>query len=94
MIILAIPLKKGMIKMNWLYGFRFKKSFESDENWYKINEYGARRFIFWAVPLLIIGGLSFVIPFGGNEPLILLFAFAPLIVLIPAIESYLYAKNL
>ena len=42
MIFLSIPLKNGSIKMNKLYGFRFSKSFESDENWYKINKCGAK----------------------------------------------------
>ena len=94
MILLVYPLKKGLIKMNWWYGFRFSVSFKSDENWYNINKYGAKRFMFWAIPLLIIGLIAFVIPFNENFLLILLFSFLPLIVLIPAFESYLFAKNL
>ena len=94
MIIVCIPLKKGIVKMNMLYGIRFEKSFESEENWYKINEYGAKRFILWALPLFILGICAFLIPFD-NEILILIFAFAPLvIILIPTVESYYYAKNL
>ena len=94
MIVLAYPLKKGLIKMNWWYGFRFSVSFKSDENWYNINKYGAKRFMFWAIPLMIIGLIAFVIPFNENFLLILLFSFLPLIVLIPAYESYVFAKNL
>ena len=39
---LSIPLIKGKVKMNYLYGVRFKKSFESEENWYALNRYGGR----------------------------------------------------
>lgn len=94
MIVLCIPLKKGIVKMNMLYGIRFEKSFESEEYWHKINEYGAKRFIFWSLPLLALGICAFLIPFD-TEILILIFAFAPLvIILIPTVQSYYYAKNL
>jgi len=94
MILLAFPLKKGLIKMNWWYGFRFSESFKSDENWYKINKYGAKRLIFWAIPLLIFGLIAFIIPFYENFLYSLIFSFLPLIVLIPAYECYLFAKKL
>ena len=93
MILLAIPLKNGSIKMNHWYGFRFSKSFESDEAWYKINEYGAKRFIVWSIPILIAGIFCFIVPFDENMFLILFFSFFPMIVVIPAIECYRYAKN-
>jgi hypothetical protein len=44
-IAVCIPLLKNKIRMNRWYGMRFRKSFESDENWYKINRYGAKRMI-------------------------------------------------
>jgi len=37
---LAIPLIKEKVKMNHLYGVRFAKSFESEENWYRKNKKG------------------------------------------------------
>jgi hypothetical protein len=94
MIALFIPLKKGLVKMNIAYGVRIKKSFESEENWYTINKYGAKRFMFWSIPLILVGLFTFFIPLNENEILILLFACAPLIVLIPTIETLLYAKKL
>ena len=94
MILLSIPLKNGLIKMNKLYGFRFSKSFESDENWYKINEYGAKRFMFWSIPLLFVGLFSFFLTFDNNTILILIFSCFPVIILIPTFECYLFAKNL
>ncbi len=93
MILLSIPLKNGSIKMNYWYGFRFPKSFESDDAWYKINEFGAERFIKWSIPILVAGLFSFFIPFD-NMFLILFFSFFPIIILIPVYECYLFTKNL
>jgi hypothetical protein len=31
----SIPLLLGKIKMNYFYGFRIRKAFESEENWYE-----------------------------------------------------------
>lgn len=94
MIILAIPLKNGSIKMNYWYGFRIPKSFESDDVWYMLNEYFAERFIKWSLPIILAGMFSFFIPFGDNLLLILFFSFFPMIILIPAYETYRYSKNL
>ena len=93
-IVLAIPLKNGKIKMNRLYGVRIPKSFDSEENWYKINKYGAERMIIWAIPLIAIGFISFFITFYRNVLLISVFSAAPLIILIPVIEVFFYAKRL
>ena len=41
-ITVCIPLLNKKIGMNRWYGFRFRKSFESNEHWYEINRYGAR----------------------------------------------------
>lgn len=94
MILVVIPLKNGSIKMNQIYGMRISKAFESDENWYKINKYGANRFIIWTIPLFIIGLITFFIPFNNNGILIPIFALAPLIIIIPTVETYIYAKKL
>ena len=94
MILLSIPLKNGSIKMNYWYGFRFSKSFESNDAWYKINEFGAERFIKWSIPIIVAGLFSFFIPFNDNMLLILLFSFLPMIILIPAYECYQFTKNL
>ncbi len=97
-VIISIPLLKKHVKMNRIYGVRFKKSFESEESWYKINQYGAKRLITWSVPLMLIGIATFFVDFGGHEnantTLVIAFACAPLIVIIPAIESYCYARKL
>jgi hypothetical protein len=93
-IILAIPLLLGKIKMNHTYGFRLKKAFESEDNWFRINKYGAKHLLFWGVLLVMVGLLPKVIPIHDR--------YAPLIGLLCAIAAvvgfclptYLYAKKL
>jgi hypothetical protein len=55
----CIPLLMRRIKMNRWYGFRIKKSFESEENWYEVNEMGARIFIVWSFLLILAGSALF-----------------------------------
>jgi hypothetical protein len=40
---LVIPLYLEKVGMNYLYGVRFPRSFESDRAWYKINKYECLR---------------------------------------------------
>jgi hypothetical protein len=54
-IMISIPLYLGKVKMNGVYGFRIRKAFESEQNWYRINRYGARALILWAVVLMAVG---------------------------------------
>lgn len=93
-IAVCIPLLRGNIAMNRWYGIRFKKSFESEENWYAINRYGAQRMILWSVILVNIGILSFFIPAGSRGVLQYMITGAPALLLIPAIESWLFARKL
>jgi uncharacterized membrane protein len=94
MLILFYPLYKGKIRMNKFYGVRFQKSFKSDENWYKINRYGAKIFILWSIPIFILGFLAFYMPFDDYFILMIVFSFTPLIILIPFIQTYLFIKKL
>ncbi len=88
---LCIPLLKDKIKMNHWYGIRwFKKSFESDENWYKINRYGGRRMIIWSMVLIAIGVVAFFLPVSGTGTILL--ASAPMIYVIPAVECWQFTK--
>lgn len=81
--------------MNYWYGFRLKKSFEYDENWYKINKYGAQHLINRSPLLIQIGIITFFIPFGYNETLIIFFSLVPVYVIISlVIKTYLYTKKL
>ena len=97
-VVLSVALLQGNVKMNRWYGFRIKKAFSSEENWYKINRYGARRVMLWSAPLFLAGVVALCLPFGSadhvNLPLVLAFASAPLVVLIPVIETCLHARKL
>jgi len=94
-IAISIPLVRGSISMNDWYGVRFKKSFSSDENWYKINKYGRKQLIFWSSFLILFGALTLFMPLQGNTSLAIANSCAPLLFLItPVLKSYRYAKDL
>ena len=91
----CMPLAKDRIGRNHFYGMRVPKSFESDENWYAINRYGARRFFFWSGVLVLIGVAGLFFPLGEDTVLIVLVALAPAVVyLIGAYETYRFSKKL
>lgn len=94
MILLSIPLVLRQMPMNKVYGIRFKKSFESEENWYKINTYGGKQLILWSIPLILLGVTTFFLPLDENKHWIILIACAPLIILVPVVISYIYSRKL
>ena len=55
LIAVSVPLYLGKIKMNSAYGFRIRKAFESEENWYQINRYGAKALMYWSVIIMVVG---------------------------------------
>ncbi len=91
----CIPLLRNKISMNQWYGIRFKKSFESTENWYKINKYGAGRMVFWSIVIIVISATILFFPLHGNKTIqVIMLLCVPLLIVIPAIESWLYARKL
>lgn len=97
-ILVAIPLLKRKIKMNGWYGIRIPKSFASDENWYRINEYGAKQLIVWAIPLMAFGLFCVLLPStAGKMPMHQLFV-GPgptfLYIVIVVIRAIRYADKL
>ena len=93
-ILLSIPLLKRKVPMNRWYGARFKKSFESEENWYRINAYSAKQVMIWSVPLLLMGIVTLFLPLEGHTRLTQLVACAPLLICVPALLSYRFARKL
>ncbi|NPU86250.1 MAG: SdpI family protein [Syntrophaceae bacterium] len=55
LILVSLPLYLGKIKRNSVYGFRISQAFESEENWYAINRYGAGVLMLWSVVLAVFG---------------------------------------
>jgi len=91
---LAIPLVRGQVGRNALYGVRFSQSFQSDDAWFAINRFGGRRLIVWSIPLVAIGIISFFLPLQSHTGLTLTLGFAPLIfILIPLIETWRFARR-
>jgi len=89
-IVLSRPFVSGKVPMNPLYGVRFKRSFESDAIWYEINRYGGRRMIVWSCAILGLGVAALFTP----SAVTLALGFAPLLYLVPCIESYRRLRRL
>lgn len=97
-IALGLPLTKRKVKMNLWCGVRIPKSFQSDENWFKINEYGGRQLVIWSVPLIARGLLCFAIPMKDIHRGFEAFAFGAfpvfLFIAIVAVRTFRYAGKL
>lgn len=94
-IAISVPLVQKRIAMNDWYGIRFKKSFASDDNWYKINAYGGKQLIVWSVLLIAFGVATFFMPLHGKKVLTIVNSCAPVFFLIPPVlKSYRYANDL
>lgn len=97
---ISVPLVLGKIPMNFVFGIRFSKAFDSEENWYKINRYGGKQIIVWSIPLILLGlGAAFLPSVSGLAPeqlatMDIFLAMAPVIVLIPTFTSWRYAQKL
>lgn len=92
--LLCRPLLRGNVGRNSLYGFRTRKSLESDENWDAINRYGAAAMIRWGWALLVAGVLTLFLPLEGNTPMTLLAAVIPtLLVIVPCVQTWLYSRK-
>ena len=89
--ILLTPLYRGKVRTNPVYGIRIRKAFESEENWYKINRYGAIALMYWAVLIIVAGVICLFIP-----PQFVLTAakVSILLIIIPLIQVMRYGKKL
>jgi uncharacterized membrane protein len=90
---MAGPLIRGEVKMNHWYGVRVRQAFESEEKWLDINRFGGRRLRTWGSIILAAGIVALLFDLGSNPGLLLLFTLTPLLVLIPALQSVLYARR-
>ncbi|HMK34206.1 MAG TPA: SdpI family protein [Desulfomonilaceae bacterium] len=90
-ILVSIPLLLGKIKMNCAYGFRIRKAFESEENWYTINRYGSKALMCWGVCVMILGiSCLFVAP----QSVLTVAKLTFLSVIVPIIQTLRYARRL
>ena len=95
---ISLSLVNHKIKMNHLYGVRIKKSFESDDNWYRINAYGGKQLIIWFIPMIFAGLICFIVPISDTNRNLLTFVLGvgpmTLCVAIAVIKMHIYARNL
>src|SRR5436305_318054 len=81
---MAIPLLQGKVGPNAQFGIRFRECFQSNEAWFAINRYGAKRMIIAAVPMIVSGVATLFIPLQTRPSWALLLGLAPLaFILIP-----------
>ncbi|HNR35226.1 MAG TPA: SdpI family protein [Candidatus Hydrogenedentes bacterium] len=96
-ILLSVPLVYRKIPMNRWYGFRLRKSFQSDECWFSINEYGGRQLILWSLPLIVTGAIKIFLPMDGLEDSVAaILGAGPLVVCmgIAIVRTLIFAKKL
>ncbi len=95
---MSLPLVNHKIKMNHFYGVRIKKSFESDDNWYRIKSYGGKQLIIWSILMILSGFACFIIPISDTNRNLLSFVLGivpmTLCVAIAVIRILFYARNL
>jgi uncharacterized membrane protein len=92
-VMVALPLSQGKVAMNHFYGVRVRRSFESEEKWYKINRFGGRQLMIWGAIIAAMGAMMIFLDLEKIGEGMYLFLFVPLLVLVPAVRSVLYARR-
>ncbi len=91
LIAVCIPLYLGKVKMNYVYGFRIRKAFESEENWYKINKYGAKALLCWSGVIIALGIISL---FVEPSSVLTVSKIGFISLLVPIVQTLYYARRL
>jgi hypothetical protein len=91
LIAVSILLLLGKIKMNYLYSFRIRNAFESEENWYRINRYGAKALMVWSVVLMVVGIACLYIE---PQSVLTVAKVSFVSLLVPAVQTLYYARRL
>lgn len=63
MFLVSLPLIRGRVAMNKMYGIRLPKAFESEANWYAINTFGGKLLAACSIGFAVDGVL-----FGSIKP--------------------------
>jgi hypothetical protein len=91
LVAVSIPLYFGKIRMNCYYGFRVRKAFESNENWYLINRYGAKSLMCWSAVIIAIG---ITCVFIDPQAVLTVSKIAFVSVVVPVVQTLYYARSL
>ena len=90
----SLPLLLKKIPPNRWYGARFKRAFASESLWYDINAFSAKWMIVWSCAILVVGALAVTVSFRETILTMIALAACPLLLIVPAIQAYLYSKRL
>ena len=66
-ILLCLPLLKDKIGPNRWYGVRIREAYQSPENWFKLQRYGAAQLIRWACVVTAFGVAALFVPFREDQ---------------------------
>jgi hypothetical protein len=84
---LAIPLIRGRVPPNGIYGIRTKAAFASRSDWYRINSLGGRYLAVSGLVILIFGGIGFFLSESARDGYSIAAAIVTLLaVLVPCIR--------
>lgn len=87
------PLIRGEVKMNHWFGVRLRQSFMSEEKWLDINRFGGLQLRVWGAMILAGGLVAFLFDLEAHPSLLLIFAFLPLLLLVAAFRTIIYARR-
>ena len=60
--LVCIPLIRGKVPPNAVYGIRIKASYSSTEQWYRVNKFGGKLLLGVAMVILLLGLIGILIP--------------------------------
>lgn len=93
-VLFSVPMARGKVSMNHVYGIRLAKSFESEENWDRMNRFGGRQFLIWGIALMLLGVVFLFLDLDSSLEYVILLGLTPLLLFIPALRIVSYAKKL
>jgi uncharacterized membrane protein len=92
---LAIPMIRGRVTPNWIYGFRTPKTVNNPETWYKANAYAGKWLLLGGIVTVVVAALFYRIEGLTVDEYALACAFAILGVLgAGVVQSLRYLKTL
>ena len=83
LVLTSLPLALRWVPRNRAYGFRLRKSFVSDNNWYKINQLGGALFVAFGGLLVLFGSATWHSAPSPRTMWAPLFLAAPMLLLAP-----------
>ncbi|HRX04768.1 MAG TPA: SdpI family protein [Anaerolineae bacterium] len=62
LVALSIPMIRGRVKPNWIYGFKVRKTVENPDIWYPANAYAGKWLLGCGVLTVVAAGAFYFIP--------------------------------